>query len=193
MISCLLKGDQLTHQVAGYFPRVLVHELRRGRKTGRDEGFRIVAVKPAHVRRLSRNTGVVWVPKAGWVRFRWSRAVPDCKSYRVTLDRAGRWHVAFAAIPQPIPGPRNGETVGVDRGVAVSAALSTGELLTVPRLSPQRQRRLVLLQRRLARARRGSCRRVRIKAAIGRLRAREADARKDWCERSPRTSRAGST
>jgi transposase len=153
------------------------------RKTGRDEGFRIVAVKPAHVRRLSRNTGVVWVPKAGWVRFRWSRAVPDCKSYRVTLDRAGRWHVAFAAIQQPIPGPRNGETVGVDRGVAVSAALSTGELLTVPRLSPQRQRRLVLLQRRLARARRGSCRRVRIKAAIGRLRAREADARKDWCEK----------
>jgi len=33
MISCLLKGDQLTHQVAGYFPRVLVHELRRGRIT----------------------------------------------------------------------------------------------------------------------------------------------------------------
>jgi len=31
MFSCLLKGDQLTRQVAGYFPRVLVHELRRGR------------------------------------------------------------------------------------------------------------------------------------------------------------------
>jgi hypothetical protein len=35
MISCLLKGDQLTHQVAGYFPRVLVHELRRGRAEGK--------------------------------------------------------------------------------------------------------------------------------------------------------------
>jgi hypothetical protein len=28
----LLKGDQLTRQVAGYFFRVLVHELRRGRQ-----------------------------------------------------------------------------------------------------------------------------------------------------------------
>ena len=40
------------------------------RKAGRDEGFRIVAVKPRHVRRLSRHAGEVWVPKAGWVRFR---------------------------------------------------------------------------------------------------------------------------
>jgi hypothetical protein len=38
------------------------------------------------------------VPKAGWVRFRWSRPVPpDAKSYRVRMDRAGRWHIAFAA------------------------------------------------------------------------------------------------
>jgi putative transposase len=49
------------------------------------------------VHRLSRHVGQVWVPKAGWVRFRWSRAVPTgAKSYRVTKDRAGRWHVAFA-------------------------------------------------------------------------------------------------
>jgi len=31
MVSILLKGDQLTRQVAGCFSRVLVHELRRGR------------------------------------------------------------------------------------------------------------------------------------------------------------------
>ena len=50
----------------------------------------------------------------------------------MTMDRAGRWHVAFAAIPDPVPAPRNGEVVGIDWGVAVSAALSTGELLHVP-------------------------------------------------------------
>ena len=39
---------------------------------------------------MSRKAGQVWVPKAGWVRFRWSRAVPPgAKSYRVTMDRAG--------------------------------------------------------------------------------------------------------
>jgi putative transposase len=74
--------------------------------------------------------------------------------------------------------------VGIDRGVVVSAALSTGELLSVSRLSPGRQRCLVLLQRRLARARRGSRRRGQVKLAIARLRAREADARMDWCEKT---------
>ena len=77
---------------------------------------------------MSRKAGQVWVPKAGWVRFRWSRAVPPgAKSYRVTMDRAGRWHVAFAAVPEPVPAPGNGQAVGVDRGVAVSAAPSTGD------------------------------------------------------------------
>jgi putative transposase len=153
------------------------------RKAGRDEGFRIVAVKPEHMRRVSRKTGEVWIPKAGWVRLRWSRSVPAAKSYRVTCDRAGRWHVAFAAMPEPVPGPGTGEVVGVDRGIAVSAALSTGEMLCVPRLSPQRQHRLRRLQRKLARARPGSNRRAKVKVAIARLRARETDARKDWAEK----------
>jgi putative transposase len=123
------------------------------RKEGRDEGFRIVTVKPGHMRRLSRKTGEVWIPKAGWVRFRWSRTVPEAKSYRVTRDRAGRWHIAFAAIPQPIPASGTGEVVGIDRGVVVSAALSIGKLLHCPGLRPAEQARLRLLQRRLARAR----------------------------------------
>jgi len=154
------------------------------RKAGRDEGFRIVAVKPGHVRRLSRKTGAVWIPKAGWVRFRWSRRVAAAKSYRVTLDRVGRWHIAFAVVPEPVPAPGTGQAVGIDRGVTVSAALSTGEMLRVPPLSPARQRRLRRLQRKLARAKRGSGRRARVKLAIARLRAREADARKDWAEKT---------
>jgi putative transposase len=160
------------------------HRKPSWRKAGRDEGFRVVALRPRQVQRLTRRIGRIWVPKAGWVRFRWSRAVPASKSYRVTRDRSGRWHIAFAAIPEPIPGPGTGAVVGIDRGVAISAALSTGELLTVPRLRPMRQRRLRRLQRKLARARRGSDRRVRVKLAIARLKARETDARKDWAEKA---------
>src|ERR1035441_10379167 len=85
------------------------------------------------VRRVSRKAGQVWVPKAGWVRFRWARAVPPAaRSYRVPTARAGRWHIAFAVIPEPVPAPGNGQTVGIDRGVAVSAALSTGAMLHWP-------------------------------------------------------------
>ena len=92
-----------TQAMASYFAGA--HGKPTWRKAGHNEGFRNVAVKPAHIRRLSRNVGQVWIPKAGWVRFRWSRTVPAARSYRVTFDRAGRWHIAFAAIPHPHLGP----------------------------------------------------------------------------------------
>ncbi len=156
------------------------------RKAGRDEGFRIVGRgRQWDVRRVSHKVGQVWVPKAGWLRFRWSRAVPPgAKSYRVTMDRAGRWHVAFAVIPAPVPAPGNGQAVGIDRGVVVSAALSTGELLHAPALTTRERIRLRRLQRKLARAARGSNRRGRVKDVIARLRARETDRRKDWAEKT---------
>jgi putative transposase len=155
------------------------------RKAGRHEGFRIVGVKPGQIRRLGRKAGVVWVPKVGWVRFRWSCAIPnEVRSYRVTLDVAARWHVAFAAMPAPIPSPGTGQVVGVDLGVAATAALSTGELLRLPRLSYGRQRRMRLLQRKLARATRGSNRRARIKIEVARFYVRQTDTRKDWCEKT---------
>jgi transposase len=161
------------------------HRRPKWRRRSEDEGFRIVAVRLSDVRRLNRNWGEVKISKVGWVRFRWSRAVPgDVKSFRVSCDRAGRWHVAFAVIPGPVPGPGTGQVVGVDRGVAVSAALSTGEMLSVPGLSKRQQARLRKLERKLARARRGSTRRATVKLSLARLKAREKDRRKDWAEKA---------
>jgi putative transposase len=74
--------------------------------------------------------------------------------------------------------------VGIDRGVAVSAALSTGELLRAPNLTSGEAKRLKVLQRRLARAKPCSNRRGKTKRAIAKLRARERDRRKDWVEKT---------
>jgi transposase len=171
--------------MAGFFAGA--HGRPSWRKAGRDEGFRVTGRRGRQwdVRRLNRNWGQVRVPKAGWVRFRWSRAVPaDARSFRVTRDWAGRWHVAFAVMPDPVHGPGTGEAVGIDRGVTVSAALSTGETLTVPGLSSREQARLRRLLRRLARAERGSNRRGKARTALARLKARETDRRRDWCEKT---------
>jgi putative transposase len=160
------------------------HKRPRWRKRGEDEGFRIVAVGPGDLRRLNRSHAEVKVAKIGCVRFRWSRPVPDgVKSFRITRDRAGRWHIAFASVPDPVEGPGTGEVVGIDRGVAVSAALSTGEMLTTPRLTMREEARRRKLERKLARAKRGSNRRADVKACIARLKAREAQRRKDWAEK----------
>jgi putative transposase len=126
-------------------------------------------------------------------RFVWNLAVEQQSCWRAGRASAPGYleqsrqltatRCEFAAVPEPVPGPGTGAVAGIDRGVAASAALSTGELLHAPRLSPGRRRRLVLLQRRLARAERGSNRRTAVKLAIARLTAREADGRKDWCEK----------
>jgi putative transposase len=89
-----------TQAVTAFFDPVNPAGRPSWRKANRNEGFRIVGRRGRHwdVRRVSRNVGLVRIPKTGWVRFRWSRAVPeDAKSYRVTRDRAGRWHVACNA------------------------------------------------------------------------------------------------
>ncbi len=64
------------------------------------------------------------------------------------------------------------------------ASRPTGELLRVPGLAARERTRLRRLERTLARARRGSNRRGRVKHAIARLRARETDRRKDWAEKA---------
>jgi putative transposase len=161
------------------------HRRPTWRKAGTHEGFRQVGLRPRNIQRLNRRYGQVWIPKVGWVRFHWTRAIADTvKSYRVTLDRSGRWHIAFAAIPDPIPGPGDGSVVGIDRGIAVSVALSNGQLLRAPGLRAGETTRLCRLQQRLARARPGSARRARTKLAIAKVRARDTDRRRDWVEKT---------
>jgi len=160
------------------------HKRPKWRKAGEDEGLRIVGPAGLRVRQDNRARSSVLVPKIGWLQFKRSRALVDWKSYRITRDRAGRWHIAFAVIPPPIPAPGTGGVVGVDRGVTVTVALSTGEMTSPAGLRVKEAERLLRLQRRLARARRGSNRRRKVRTLIGRLKATDGDRRKDWVEKT---------
>jgi len=160
------------------------HRRPTWRKASEHEGLRIVGPQAVRVRRDNRARSSVLVPKIGWVSFKRSRALIDWKSYRISRDRAGRWHIAFAVIPEPIPAPGTGGVVGVDRGVTVAVALSTGEMTSPKGLRAKEADRLLRLQRRLARARRGSNRRHQVKSLIAGLKAKDADRRKDWVEKT---------
>ena len=105
-----------------------------------------------------------------------------CAHARYVWNLAVEQHAHWR--PEPVPAPGNGQAVGIDRGVAVSAALSTGEMLPCPALTARERTRLRRMQRTLARAQRGSNRRLRVRHAIARLRARETDRRKDWAEKT---------
>jgi len=160
------------------------HRRPTWRRAGQHEGIRIVGPQALRVRQDNRARSSVLVPKIGWVSFKRSRALVGWKSYRITCDRAGRWHIALAVFPEPIPAPGAGGVVGVDRGVTVAVALSTGEMTSPAGLRPREAERLLRLQRRLARARRGSNRRRKVRTLIGQLKARDGDRRKDWVEKT---------
>lgn len=157
------------------------HSKPTWRRKGVHEGFRFSDSRLVRPQRLNRHWGHVMVPKTGWVRFRMSRPVPaEAKSYRVTF-KAGQWHIAFACIPEPIPGPADGSILGIDRGVVISFACSDGTSYTLPAEDSAELRRL---QRHLARQKKGSGRRKRTKLRIAKVRARDGRRRKDAIEKA---------
>jgi len=149
------------------------------RKAGRHEGFRIIDRHGLRVEQLNRRWSQVRISGIGWVRFLRSQDVPDAKSFRVTRDSSGRWHIAFAAIPSPIPAPGNCEVVGVDRGVAVTLAYSTGEMRHAPKPVSVKA-----AAQALSRCKRGSNRRAKARRHLARMHARNADRRRDFIEKT---------
>jgi transposase len=72
------------------------HRRPTWRKAGEHEGLRTLGPQGLRVRQDNRARSSVLVPKIGWVCLRRSRALAGWKSYRITGERAGRWHIAFA-------------------------------------------------------------------------------------------------
>ncbi len=130
-------------------------------------------------RRLSRRWGEVHVPRCGWVRFRWTRQLPGRLGMaRVTLDRAGRWHVSFPA-PQPaVPRAPAGKPAGIDRGVRTALVTSDGQHYRAPRIGDRHARRYLGLQQRMARQQKGSAKRERTRRAMAKITAQVTDRRR---------------
>ncbi|MEV6196688.1 transposase [Streptomyces sp. NPDC051920] len=148
-------------------------------KTGRQVMGRSVVVQ-----KLNRHWARVKVPGCGWVRFRLTRPeLPVAKTFRITFH-SGRWHIAFAVVPEPLDTPGTGKVIGIDRGVKITAALSDGRKLNCPQLTVKERAQIRKHQRRAARAPKGSEAKTAAHATVARLRAREADRRKDWCEKT---------
>jgi putative transposase len=131
------------------------------------------------VRRLNARWSAVRVPKIGWVRFRDTRPMRG-KLVSATISRdALGWHVAFACeIEHEVPA-NDLPPVGIDRGVANTLALSTGELLSTPDLA-HLERRKRRAQRILSRRVRGSNRYCKQRRRLSRIAAKIARCRADW-------------
>ena len=158
------------------------HRQPTWRRKGLHEGF---CIRDVNVQQVNRRWARVQVPKLGWLRFRLSRPLPKKYGHaRVTLDRAGRWHVSFTAAQAAVNrAATTGKTTGVDRGVATTLALSDGQHYHVP-YSAKADAKARKLAAKLARQRKGSKRRDQTKHQLAKAYAQAADKRKDWVEKT---------
>ena len=153
------------------------------RRYGIHVGFRIVGAQAHRWERTGKKVGRVLVPKVGWVTFRWSRHPGQPKSYRVKQDRAGKWWISFAVVPDQIDGPGDGSVVGIDRGVAKSFVTSDGKIVQSPQLTDSERKTVLRLKRKLSRQQKGSANKAKTLRRIARIEHRAINRRKDCIEK----------
>jgi putative transposase len=124
----------------------------------------------------------------GALRIRWHRAFPIGAEIRsITILRQDkRWYVSFAlAMPDAIQKATN-KNVGVDRGVTVPFALSTGELIQGSRAGKNGQPAARRAQRKMSRRKRGGNRYRKASLLHARHKQRQANRRKDFLHKFSR-------
>lgn len=153
------------------------------RRKNVNDSFRFQG-REVETRRLNDKWSAARLPKIGWVKFRDTRPMRGTlKNATISCDALG-WHVSFACEVEHAAPVNVGLSVGVDRGVANTLALSTGERMSVPRSLEAIERRQRAAQRVVARRKRGSARRARAQKRVAKLSARRARIRKDWAHKT---------
>ena len=116
----------------------------------------------------------------GRVAVRWHRPVEgQIKTLRLTR-KAGRWYATFSCVWTPTPLPATGRAVGVDVGLHHLLATSDGRYVEHPHHYREGQRRLRVLQRTVARRKKGTASRREAVRRLQRHHERVANQRRDF-------------
>ncbi len=122
----------------------------------------------------------VYLAKIGCLKTRWSRPLPsEPSSVTVIKDRANRYFLSFVVDIQPAIQLARSPSVGIDLGLKTFATLSTGEKIDSPDYT-RLERQIKRAQRSLSRREKGSKRREQMRLRLAKLKAKQADIRKDF-------------
>jgi putative transposase len=155
------------------------HAYPQPRRKYRNDSFRVpqdFTIDGAHIK----------LPKFGKVRYiasdRCARVQGTPRSVTVCLE-GGRWYGSVLCevhIADPAPRPdREATAIGIDRGVSVSYAMSTGEMFNTRQYSEGEQKRKRRLARQLSRQKKGSANRRKTREKLARMEARLRERRVD--------------
>ena len=122
----------------------------------------------------------VWLPKIGWVGFFKSRDIPGTIKSATISREADGWYISILVEAEtPKLAKATGPDIGVDRGVAVFAATSEGELVE-PLDFTRIQKKIAKLQRKLAKQKKRGKNWLKTKARIAKLQQHQARMRLDF-------------
>ena len=117
----------------------------------------------------------------GRVSVRWHRRMEGTPKTLRVIHRAGKWYAAIACeVTRPEALPTTGRAVGIDVGISALITTSDGDKLDNPNFYRTGQKCLRVLQRKLARARRGSNNRRKALKAVQRQHEHVANQRRDF-------------
>lgn len=117
----------------------------------------------------------------GGVRVHLHRALPDGKPLSCTFTRDHKgWSVCIHCRVPLHALPATGRQIGVDVGLKELAVLSTGEAISNPRVAKRAEREMRRRQRALARCKKGSNRRMKVRQAVTRCHARIKNTRNTY-------------
>jgi putative transposase len=116
----------------------------------------------------------------GRIVVRWHRPLEGAvKTVRI-VKKADGWYACFSCDVEPNALPETGAAVGIDVGVASLVTTSDGEKTPHPGWYREGQRKLRVLQRSVARKRKGGQNRRKAVAALSRYHQRIGNRRKDF-------------
>ncbi|NKY55840.1 IS200/IS605 family element transposase accessory protein TnpB [Nocardia flavorosea] len=116
------------------------------------------------------------------LNIRWSRPLPAGavpSQVTVSLDAAGRYHIAVLVEDTVVKHAPTKAVLGVDAGLTSLYAFSSGEKISTPRHEREDRVRLARAQRALSKKEKGSRNRAKARARLARIHARIADRRLD--------------
>jgi putative transposase len=151
------------------------------RKKGLNDAFRFPDPVSIRVERTGTTSGRIKLPKLGWVSLRGWYAIPGEVCNATVSRRAGQWRVAVQWQREVVePAASILPSVGIDRGVAIFAALSNGTNIAPVNYGRKALQALRKAQRSLSRKKRGSSNRRKAIRRVAKIQMRVADARKNF-------------
>lgn len=155
----------------------------RPRKKGLNDSFRHVG-REIKTRRLNGKWSEVKIPKIGWVLYRDTRSLPtggnqapDIRNATLRRRGDGAWEISIAVRYEFEAQDTPAACVGIDRGVAIPFALSTGAVTYLPDTIARREKRIRRARKVLSRRKRGSKRYAQARRRLSKMTLQNARAR----------------